>query len=294
MIFRGAGTAIVTPFTASGEVDYEAYGKLVDFQLENSIDAIIVSGTTGEAPVLSHDEKVRLVEITMEKCKGRVPVIVGSGSNDTRESIKASKEFSDMGVDGLLVVTPYYNKATKAGLYEHYRLIAEAVEVPIILYTVPARTGMTIPAETVAELAKLDNIAGLKDATGNLAYAAHVRRLVPEDFALYSGDDDLIVQTLSIGGDGVISVASNVLPQMTHDMCYEYFEGDYKKAGQMQVQLMSFMKNLFIETSPAPCKAALELIGLSAGELRLPLTKASAETVELLRKDLIELGVLDG
>lgn len=292
MIFRGAGTAIVTPFKENGEIDYPAYERLVDFQIENSIDALIVAGTTGEAPVLSKEEKIRLVEITMDKAQGKVPVIVGSGSNDTRKSVEDSKTFSDMGVDGLLVVTPYYNKATKEGLYLHYKSIAEAVNVPIIMYTVPARTGMTISLEAMEDLVKLDNIAALKDATGNLAYAAHVKRMAPEGFALYCGDDDLIAQTLAIGGDGVISVASNVLPKETHDLCYEYFEGDPKKAGAMQVKLMSFMKNLFIETSPAPCKAALDLIGLPGGDLRLPLTKASDQTKELLRKDLEELGVL--
>lgn len=293
MIFRGAATALVTPFKENGDIDYQAYEDIIDYQLENSIDALVVAATTGEAPVLTKEEKIKLIEIAMEKSNGKTPVIVGTGSNITSKAVESSKLMSDIGVDGLLVVTPYYNKATKKGLFEHYRLIAEAVDTPIILYTVPGRTGMNIPLETVEELAKVENIAGLKDATGDLAYAAHVRRLVPESFALYCGDDDLIVQTLSIGGDGVISVASNILPQMTHDMCYDYFNGDAKKAGQTQVKLMSLMKNLFIETSPAPAKSALDLIGLKGGDLRLPLTKCSEETTELLKKDLIELGVIN-
>lgn len=293
MIFRGAATALVTPFKDNGDVDYQAYEDIIDYQLENSIDALVVAATTGEAPVLSKDEKIRLIEIAMEKSNGKVPVIVGTGSNVTNKAIESSKLVSDMGADGLLVVTPYYNKATKKGLFEHFRLIAEAVDTPIILYTVPGRTGMNIPLETVEELAKLENIVGLKDATGDLAYAAHLRRIVSEDFALYSGDDDLIVQTLSIGGDGVISVVSNILPQMIHDMCYEYFEGDAKEAGKTQVKLMSLINHLFIETSPAPAKSALDLIGLDGGELRLPLTKCTNETTELLRRDLIELGVIN-
>ena len=293
MIFRGAATALVTPFKSNGDVDYQAFEEIIDYQLENSIDALVVAATTGEAPVLSSEEKAKLIEIALDKAAGKVPVIAGTGSNITAKAIDQSKEAARLGVDGLLVVTPYYNKATKDGLVQHYKLIAQAVDLPIILYTVPARTGVNIPLEAIEELAKIENIQGLKDATGNMAYTAHVRRIVPDDFAIYCGDDDLIVQTLSIGGDGVISVASNVLPQMTHDMCYDFFNGQAFKAGKSQVKLMSFMKNLFIETSPAPVKSALDLIGLPGGELRLPLTRCSDQTTELLRKDLIELGVIN-
>lgn len=292
MIFKGAGTALITPFKENGDIDYKAYEDLVDFQVENSIDALIVAGTTGESPVLSEEEKIKLTEITMDRAKG-VPVIVGTGSNDTRKAVASSKTFSDMGVDGLLVVTPYYNKATKEGLFKHYEAVNGAVDVPIILYTVPGRTGMGIGLDSLVDLAKLENIRAIKDATGSLAYGANVKNLLGEDFALYSGNDNLTVPYLSIGGSGVISVTSNILPKEMHDMCYNFFEGDYKKAGRTQVRLIDLMDNIFRETSPAPIKAALELMGIKAGSPRLPLTDASEETVALLKENLKDLGVIN-
>ena len=292
MIFKGAGTALTTPFKENGEIDYKAYQDLVDFQVKNSIDALVVAGTTGESPVLSEEEKIKLTEITLDRANG-VPVIVGTGSNDTRQAALSSKTFSDMGVEGLLVVTPYYNKATKEGLFKHYKAVNDAVDVPIILYTVPGRTGMGIDLDVLVDLAKLDNVRAIKDATGSLAYGANVKNLLGEDFALYSGNDNLTVPYLSIGGSGVISVTSNILPREMHDMCYDFFEGNYKKAGKTQIRFTDLMTNLFRETSPAPIKAALELIGIKAGSPKLPLTDASEETVALIKENLKDLGVID-
>lgn len=291
MLFKGSGVAIVTPFDETGEVDTAGLEQLIAFQLENGTDAIIVNGTTGEASTLSEEEKLTAIKVAVKAVGGRVPVIAGTGSNNTREAAAFSATVSKLGVDGLLVVTPYYNKSSRRGLYEHFKVIAESSSVPVILYTVPGRTGVNIPVETVAELAKIDNIIGLKDAAGDLAYTAAVRRATPEEFAIYSGNDDLIVPLLSVGGVGVISVAANILPQHMHDMVASYLKGDVAAASKIQLDLLPLIDALFVETNPIPVKAALQAMGLPAGGLRLPLFEAEDSTKDLLSGLMKEAGL---
>lgn len=239
-IFTGAGVAIITPMKENGEVNYEAFAKLIDFQIENGTDAIIVCGTTGEASTLSHEEHLAVIKYCVEKVAGRVPVIAGTGSNCTETAIYLSQEAEKSGVDGLLVVTPYYNKATQKGLYEHFKLIADAVKVPVILYNVPSRTGCNITPETVVRLCKdVENIVGVKEASGNISQVAKLMYLADGCVDVYSGNDDQIVPVLSLGGKGVISVLSNVAPKQTHDICEYYFNGEVEKS--MQEQLLSLI-----------------------------------------------------
>lgn len=286
MLFKGSGTAIITPFDQNGKVDIDGLTQLIEYQLENQTDAIVVNGTTGEGSTLSKEESLAAICRTVQVVNKRVPVIAGTGSNNTQEAADFSAEVSKTGVDGLLVVTPYYNKSSRKGLYHHFRVIAEHTAVPIILYTVPGRTGVSIPVETVAELAKIENIIGIKDAAGDLSYTAAIRRSTPKDFAIYSGNDDLIVPVLSVGGTGVISVVSNILPKETHNLVHAYLEGNMERAAELQLQLLPLIQALFSETNPIPVKAALELIGLPAGGLRLPLYEAEEETKEKLRESL--------
>jgi 4-hydroxy-tetrahydrodipicolinate synthase len=288
MLFEGSGVAIITPFLEDGSVDFEGFETLVNFQIDNGTDALIVLGTTGEATTMTEEERLQLVENTIEIVEERVPIIVGTGSNNTQETIDFSQKIDQLDVDGIMVVTPYYNKATDKGLYEHFRVIAEAVELPMIMYNVPSRTNMTIPVETVRQLSEIDNIVGLKDATSDLAYTANVRRVTPSDFAIYSGNDDTVVPLMSVGGSGVISVLANIMPKEMHEMTQLYLDGQTKEAGQMQVELMPAIASIFTETNPVPVKAAGNLMGLPAGHLRLPLYEAEDATKENLREVLAE------
>lgn len=291
MIFKGSGVAIVTPFKEDYSVDYEAYERLLDFQLENGTDAIIACGTTSEATTLTKEEKLKIIDLTIEKVGGKVPVIVGTGSNNTKEAANFSREVSQIeGVDGLLVVTPYYNKATGEGLFLHFKTIAEASEKPIILYNVPGRTKVQIHPETVGRLAKLPKVAGIKDAGADLKYTATVKSLVPEDFAIYSGSDEVTVPLLSVGGSGVISVLANIFPGEVHEMVASYLGGDVEKAGRMQVSFIKIIDHLFREVNPTPIKTALSLLGFCGPTMRLPLTEATEETRKLLAEDLREFG----
>lgn len=284
MLFEGSGVAIITPFNEDGSVDTKAYENLVNFQIDNGTDAIIVLGTTGEATTLTLEERIELVKESKRIIDGRVPMIVGTGTNNTQATIEYSQQIAEIGVDGLLVVTPYYNKATAEGLYQHFATIADSVDTDIILYNVPSRTNVTIPPATVARLAEIDNIVGIKDATADLNYTATVRGLVPEDFGLYSGNDDVAVPLLSVGGNGLISVGANAIPKQFADMIHAGIEGDFEKAGRLQVELTPLIKSLAFEVNPVPVKAAVELIGLSTSQVRLPLTKATDETVALLKE----------
>lgn len=259
-IFKGSGVAIVTPFNEDGTINYEELARLLEFQIENQTDAIIIAGTTGEASTLTDEEQLALIDFTVKKVDGRIPVIAGTGSNDTRHGISLSVEASKLGVDGLLMVTPYYNKCTQGGLIKHFTAMAEKVDVPIILYSVPGRTQVNIEPETVYELSKVDNIVGLKDATGDLAYAVEVMRLCGPDFALYSGNDDIIVPILSVGGVGVISVLANVVPKETHDMVDFYLQGRVKESAALQLKYKPLIDALFAEVNPIPVKKALELM----------------------------------
>lgn len=293
MIFRGVATALATPFKEDLTIDYEAYEKLLAYQVENKVDGLVVCGTTAEAATMDKKEKLDLINFTIEKVGGRLPIIVGTGSNNTKEAAEFSKEVSEIdGVDALLVVTPYYNKANREGLYRHFASIAEKSTKPIILYNVPSRTGVNIDPELVGELSKIENIVGIKDATGDLHYTIKVKSLVDEDFAIYSGNDDLIVPLMSVGGSGVISVLSNILPKETSQMVHDYIEGREKDAGISQVKYINLIEALFNEVNPVPVKEALSLIGISDNYMRLPLSPASIETSELLEDELKKLGVL--
>ena len=292
MLFTGSGVALITPFTKSDEIDFASIDQLVDFHLENKTDAIIVMGTTGEASTTSDPEQIACIAHVVKRVAGRIPVIGGTGINHTDHAVELSIEAEKVGADGLLLVTPYYNKATKRGLYEHYKTIAESVKIPAILYTVPGRTSVEIPVNLVKELSEIKNIVGIKDATGNLAYTAAVKHAVPKNFAIYSGNDDVIIPIMSIGGHGVISVLANVLPKETHDMAEYCLNGDFKSAAELQVKLTPFINALFREVNPVPVKAAMELMNLPSGNLRLPLTKAEPATFDLLEKCLKDLGYL--
>ena len=293
-IFTGAGTAIVTPFKANGEVDYETFAKNIEFQIENGIDAIIVCGTTGEASTLSHEEHLDVIRYCVECVKGRVPVVAGTGSNCTETAIYLSQEAEKAGADALLVVTPYYNKATQKGLYEHFKMVADSVKVPIILYNIPGRTGgVNILPETVVRLCtEVDNIVGVKDATGNISQVAKLMSIAGDKVDLYSGNDDQIVPLLSLGGKGVISVLSNIAPKETHDICAKFFEGDVAGSRKLQLEYLSLINTLFCEVNPIPVKKALQLMGMMGGTLRRPLTEMEDDNAAKLEKEMKAVGLL--
>lgn len=287
-VFKGSGVAIVTPFNEDGTINYDLLGELIEFQVANNTDAIIATGTTGESATLDDGEQLSLIEYTVKKVNGRIPVVAGTGSNNTRHGIHLSVQACKLGPDALLMVTPYYNKTSQNGLIEHFTAIAEAVDKPIILYNVPSRTQVNLLAETVYELSKIDNIVGLKDATGNLSYTAEVIRLCGPDFAVYSGNDDVIVALLSLGGVGVISVLANILPQETHDSVDLYLQGKVKESAAIQLKYKPLIDALFVEANPIPVKRALKLMGYKVEPLRLPLTYASDETSNLLENIMRE------
>ena len=290
-IFTGSGAAIITPFT-SETVDYPALRRLIDFQLLGKTDAIIVCGTTGEAATMSYVERMRTIETTVRHVDGRVPVIAGTGSNSTENAITLSKDAALAGVDGLLVVTPYYNKATQLGLVQHYYAIADAVGLPLIVYHVPSRTGVTIAAETYAELARHPNIVGVKEASGNFGLIQKTRELCPEDFYLWSGNDEDTAAVCLLGGKGVISVAANVVPREMHELTAACLQGDFVEAGQMQLKLRRLIAALFCEVNPIPVKTALHLMGYCQDILRLPLCPLSPAHRLLLEETLAEYGLI--
>jgi 4-hydroxy-tetrahydrodipicolinate synthase len=287
-IFTGAGTALATPFTDTG-VNYAAFETLVEYQIEGGIDALIVCGTTGEASTMTYEEKLGAIDFVVKQSAGRVPVIAGTGTNNTAASIAASMEAADLGVDAVLVVTPYYNKCTDEGLVRHFYAIADSAGVPVIVYNVPARTGMNISPAAMNELAAHDNIAGVKEASANICQIAEIARICP-GFDIWSGNDDHVVPVLSLGGIGVISVVSNVMPGMTHDMVESFLKGNTGTALGLQLKLNALCKALFSEVNPIPVKMALNMIGIAAGLPRLPLTEMSADKAAMLKKELIALG----
>lgn len=289
-LFTGSGVALVTPFNENG-VDYDALGKLIDFQLENNTDAIIICGTTGEASTMPDSEHLDVIGFAVKRVAGRIPVIAGTGSNDTVHGIELAKNAEKLGVDGLLLVTPYYNKATQKGLILHYNAIANAVKIPIIVYNVPSRTGMKIDIATAKELAKTENIVGFKEASGDMSYAMQLAAECPE-LDIYSGNDDLNVPIMSIGGKGCISVLANVMPKETHDMCAKYLEGDTAGALKLQLDLLDLIKALFIEVNPIPAKTALGLMGYNVGKLRLPLCDMNEGNLAVLKQVLAKHGLI--
>lgn len=273
-VFTGCGTAIATPFTDNG-INYQAFETLVEDQIKNDIDAIIVCGTTGEAATMSKNEKKYLIKYSIDKIDKRTKVIIGTGSNDTMKAIEMSKYAEKAGADALLIVTPYYNKATQKGLVAHYKAIANSVNIPIIVYSIPSRTGVSILPETCLELSKIDNIVGIKEASGNISQIAKIASLCGDNFDIYSGNDDQIIPILSLGGKGVISVLSNIMPKYTHDMVYNYLNGKIKEATKMQLEVIELIDMLFCEVNPIPVKYALNLMGYNYGTPRLPLTELS-------------------
>lgn len=293
-IFTGAGVAIVTPFRANGEVNYEKFAEHIEFQVKNGTDAIIVCGTTGEASTLSHEEHIQVIQFCVKQVAGRIPVIAGTGSNCTETAIYLSKEAEKAGVDGLLVVTPYYNKATQKGLLEHFTMIAEAVKTPILLYNIPGRTGgVNILPETVVSLCKnVENIVGVKDATDNISQIAKMMSLADGCVDLYSGNDNQIVPIMALGGKGVISVLSNVAPQQTHDICAKFASGDLAGSLELQLEAIELIGALFCEVNPIPVKKAMNLMGLEAGTLRRPLTEMEDANAAKLEKAMKDYGLL--
>ena len=292
-IFTGAGVAIITPFNEDGSINFEEFGKIIEDQIAGHTDAIIVCGTTGEASTMDDDEHLATIKYCVEKVAGRIPVIAGTGSNCTRESINLSKKAEEIGVDGLLCVTPYYNKATQKGLIAHYTAIANAVpETPIIMYNVPSRTGCNIQPATVATLVKnVKNIVGLKAASGDLSQIAKTVSLAGADLELYSGNDDQVLPILSLGGLGVISVLSNVAPKETHDMVMKFMEGDTAGAAKIQIDAIPLINALFCEVNPIPVKTALNLMGMNVGPLRMPLCEMEESNKETLKKALQDFGI---
>ena len=287
-LFKGSGVALVTPFTEEKGVNYGELERLLEFQIANETDAIIICGTTGEPVTMTEEERLSVIYFTIERVNKRVPVIVGTGTNNTKATIKFSKKVEYFGADGLLVVTPYYNKATQNGLYEHYKALAESVKLPIILYNVPSRTGVNILPKTAVKLGKeFENIVAIKEASGNISQVAELIALAGDNLAVYSGNDDQIIPILSLGGIGVISVLSNIAPKDTHDMVMEYLNGNTKRAVELQLKYIELIKALFCEVNPIPIKKALELSGFLVGKPRLPLTELEDEHVKLL-KDAIE------
>ncbi len=293
-IFTGAGVAIVTPMKPNGEVNYEAFAKNIEFQIENHTDAIIVCGTTGEASTLSHEEHLECIRFCVKQVAGRIPVIAGTGSNCTETAVYLSQEAEKAGVDGLLIVTPYYNKATQKGLKEHYSIIAKSVNVPIILYNIPGRTGgVNILPETIVSLCQEhENIVGVKDATDNFSQLAKLMSLAKGSVDVYSGNDNQILPMMALGTKGVISVLSNIAPQQTHDICAKFFEGKIEESMQLQLDAIDLIGLLFCEVNPIPVKKAMNLMGLEAGGLRRPLTEMEDENAAKLEKAMKEYGIL--
>lgn len=293
-IFKGAGVAIVTPFHEDGSVNYEAFGKQIERQIAGGTDAIIVCGTTGESSTLSHEEHLDVIRYCIKQVNKRIPVVAGTGSNCTETAVYLSQEAEKAGADGLLLVTPYYNKCTQKGLLEHFKIVAESVSIPVILYNIPGRTGgVLIAPETICTLCReVKNIVGVKDATGNISGVAKLMSMAAGDVDVYSGNDDQIVPILSLGGKGVISVLSNVAPRETHDICQMYFDGNVEGSRDLQLKAIPLIDGLFSEVNPIPVKKAMNLMGLEAGILRRPLTEMEDAHAAVMEKAMKEFGIL--
>lgn len=289
VIFKGCGTAIATPFNEDG-VNYKVFKDMIENQIKEGIDSIIVCGTTGESVAMSEAERKETIKFVVDTVNKRIPVIAGTGSNNTSSAIEMTKYAESVGVDGVLIVTPYYNKTTQKGLIEHYKVIANNTSLPIIMYSVPSRTGVNILPETCLELSKIDNIVAIKEASGNISQVAKIASLCGDNLAIYSGNDDQIVPVLSVGGIGVISVLSNIEPKFTHQMVYDYFNGDIKEATRKQLASLNLIENLFSEVNPIPVKAGLNIIGYDYGIPRLPLIEMSEDKKENLKKAIKEFG----
>ena len=291
-IFTGAGIAIITPMNADGSINYQGLGDLIENQIANGTDAIIICGTTGEASTMTDEEHLECIRFAVEKTAGRIPVIAGTGSNDTRYAIELSKEAEAVGVDGLLLVTPYYNKTTQRGLIAHFTAIADAVNVPIILYNIPGRTGVNMEVATVKKLAEHRNIAAIKEASGNISYAAKLIAACGDNIDVYSGNDDMVVPLVSLGGKGVISVASHVIPKQMHDMVQYCLDNNFAEATKLQIEYLDLINSIFIEVNPIPVKEALNMMGVNVGPCRMPLYEMSDEHKAVLRASLEKHGLI--
>ena len=291
-IFKGAATALATPFYDNGEVNFDKLAELLDYQIDNGIDALVICGTTGEASTLSHEEHLAVIKFAIEKVNGRVPVIAGTGSNCTETAIYLSTEAEKYGADAILVVTPYYNKATQKGLIAHFTAVANSVKLPMIMYNVPSRTGCNILPETAVELARnVDNIVAIKEASGSISQVAKLMSLADGCIDLYSGNDDQVVPLLSLGGLGVISVLSNVAPRQTHDLVAKFLDGDIKGSLDIQLKAIPLIESLFCEVNPIPVKEAMNQMGMGVGPLRMPLSPMEPAHIERLKKDMVEFGL---
>jgi 4-hydroxy-tetrahydrodipicolinate synthase len=288
-IFTGSGVAIITPFTEKG-IDFDKMGELLEWHIQEKTDAIIVCGTTGEAPTMSTEEQRALIEFCVKKVDKRIPVIAGAGSNDTKNSIAATQFAKDAGADAVLSVVPYYNRPTQKGVYTHFSTIANTVDIPIILYNIPGRTGTDMLPSTVSKLAQLDNIVGIKEC--NFNHVAELKKTCPDDFAIYSGEDGNVVPLLSLGGIGVISVMANIIPRDTHEMVSSYLEGKVKKSLDLQLKTLDLIHALFIESNPVPTKTAMNLLNMNVGKCRLPLTEMELPNIEVLKHAMKEYGLL--
>ena len=289
-IFTGSGVAIVTPFQ-NNEVNYEVLKELIEWHIENDTDSIIICGTTGESPTMSDTERKEVIKFTVDTVGKRIPVIAGSGTNNTAYSVELSKYCEEVGVDALLVVTPYYNKATPSGLQKHYEAIAGSVNIPIILYNVPGRTGLNLTAAVVKNLSQIKNVVAIKEASGDISQVAEIARLCGDDIDIYSGNDDMIVPLLSMGGKGVISVVANILPKDTHDLVTHFLSGNTEKARKLQLKMNGLINSLFIEVNPIPVKTAMNLMGMNSGELRLPLTEMTKNNLDTLISEMKNYGI---
>ncbi len=291
-LFQGSGVAVVTPFTKDNEVNYTKLSELVNWHIEQGTNAVIVCGTTGESPTLSDTEHKKVIECVIETTNKRIPVVAGSGSNDTAYAVQMSKHAEDAGADALLCITPYYNKPTQKGLIANFTAIADAVNIPIIMYNVPGRTGCNLLPATVAKLAEHKNIRAVKEASGNISQVAEICRVVGDDFSVYSGNDDMVVPLLSLGGVGVISVVANIAPKDTHDMVQYYLDGKIKEACALQLKMKPLIDAMFCETNPIPVKTAMNLLGMEVGSLRLPLVDLDEKNLETLKLRMKEYGLI--
>ncbi len=289
-LFEGCGVALVTPFK-NNEVDYEKLKEIINWHIDNKTDAIVICGTTGESATMTDKERKSVIKFTVETVNNRIPVIAGSGSNNTAYSVELSKYCEEVGVDGLLVVTPYYNKATELGLIKHYECIANSVNLPIILYNVPGRTGVNMSPKTVKKLSTIKNIIAIKEASGDISQVAEIARLCKDNIDIYSGNDDMVVPILSLGGKGVISVVANILPRDTHNMVETYLNGDLLNSRKLQLDMNGLINSLFIEVNPIPVKTAMNLMGMDVGELRLPLTNMTDDNLKILIEEMNMYGI---
>lgn len=291
-VFTGAGVAIITPMNADGSINYDEFGRIIDFQIDNGTDAIVVCGTTGESATMTDEEHVECIRYCVERVNKRVPVIAGTGSNDTKYAVDLSVEAEKLGADALLLVTPYYNKTSQRGLIAHFTAIADSVNIPIILYNVPSRTGVNISIDTYVELSKHKNIAAVKEASGNISAIAKIIEACGNDLDVYSGNDDQIVPIMSLGGKGVISVLSNVCPKETHDMAQLCLDNNFAEAAKLQIKYLDLYSSLFIDVNPIPVKEAMNLMGFKAGECRLPLLKMEQGKIDILTASMKKVGII--